>query len=294
MAKLREMSAEDWRYARQRARLIVRGAPTASPKAIQTILKAEGYDIDYSSVRQWVGREQKKIKKEAEKSHVVTDVPKPPGWPGTGTKAPKVVHIRSPRVKAIDRAEAEPEKGEVKMGEYVGPAKFSPPVPMQDSGETVWADVFRVAPNQEELRTVAARGLLMRLRGLEIENFELHRQVNDWKSTAEELAEERKTEGTVYDLVLADLEGKFAVRLDDMKKLITACVPMSELQVEILAGIAEGEITDDANLDTIKSKAAHRLYKLGFITATPVEGSDAALLALAINDLGRLFLKAVS
>lgn len=54
--------------------------------------------------------------------------------------------------------------------------------------------------------------------------------------------------------------------------------------------VKTGAITDDANLHGGQLEHARLAYKQGLINAWPVEGSDAAVEALSITDVGRAWL----
>lgn len=193
-------------------------------------------------------------------SKIVRNLNLPAGW---GQKKayvpppPKIIEV-----KAIDRFESA-DSGQPPALAGAGAEEQTPPV------ET------------------AAVELMANLRA---QIAELHRQVNDWRATAEELVEARRQEGATYNLVLADLEASFMLSI---KKLAILCLGLKDPEARLLRAVASGSVDDDANLDTKDKKAARRLYKLGLLAAAPVEGSDAPVDALAITEVGVLVLKSL-
>jgi hypothetical protein len=65
---------------------------------------------------------------------------------------------------------------------------------------------------------------------------------------------------------------------------------INEIDLEFLKKVADGEITDDANLDEDSMKTSRRLYQNGYIEAVPMEGSDEPIDCLSLTDKGRFVL----
>ena len=94
----------------------------------------------------------------------------------------------------------------------------------------------------------------------------------------------------------ADYKPKEVVKLNCFKTtidygVVTRYLQLSSEDLRLLRDIASGKLTDDANVGAMAGHRLHLLWVRKYISAVPMEGSDAPVECLGLLYLGRQTLK---